>query len=313
MSQHALRVPLWTVASKSWKPQWTCQRCLATQTQPAARIDYQKLSTQDLLSRPLPQRKIPDQYLTHVKAKTLPVSEQEQWEKVAPHKKTVGVVVSHGKLNKTVKVRVAGQRWNNRIKKYYRLDTSHLVHDPNNSLVTGDVVELHRLRVSALVDYVVSKIVSPFGNPIESRPPVPSPEERLAAYKAKRFVKLERRELRKQAAEGVETAIKQLSDMGLDPGAGAKPGVGKKENVPKVIKAERTPKSGALLGEKGQKLPKGVLPGGTHEVGKINDRSLHNSQKRTRLHEKAGANLLEAKEKGKKLAQDGLASDSTLR
>ncbi|CAK1367235.1 unnamed protein product [Cercospora beticola] len=311
MSQHALRIPLRNVASKSSKPQWICQRCLATQAQPST--VYQKLPTADLLSRQLPQRKLPDQYLSHVNAETLPISEQEQWEKVAPHKKIVGVVVSHGKMDKTVRVRVAGQRWNNKIKKYYRADQNHLVHDPNNSLVTGDVVELHRLKVSTQVEHVVSKIVSPFGNPIESRPPVPSPEDRLAAYKAKRFVKLERRELRRQAADGVEDAIQQLRSMGLDPGAGAKPGVGKTENVPKIIREERTPKSGALLGEKGQKLPKGVLPVGKHEVGEINDRSLHNSRKRTKLEGKTEENLLEAQEKGEKLAQEGLASDSALR
>lgn len=115
MSQHALRIPLRNVASKSLKAQWICQRCLATQAQPST--VYQRLPTADLLSRQLPQRKLPDQYLSHVNAETLPISEQEQWEKVAPHKKIVGVVVSHGKMDKTVRVRVAGQRWNNKIKK----------------------------------------------------------------------------------------------------------------------------------------------------------------------------------------------------
>lgn len=159
----------------------------------------------------------------------------------------------------------------------------------------------------------MSKIVSPFGDSIESRPPIPSPEERLATYKQKRFIKLERRILRKRAASGVEDAIQQLKDMGLDPGAGAKAGVSKKENVPKALRKETTPKDGAVLGEKGQKLPEGVLPGGTHEVGDINDRSLHNSGKARKFEEKTIENLAEAEEKSEELARKGLASDSALR
>lgn len=192
-------------------PSTGLRRCLATQTSPAAKVDYRSLAPEEVLSRPLKQTAIPAHYLQHVNAESLPISEQEQWEKVTPHKKTVGVVVSHGKMDKTVRVKVAGQRWNKAIKKYYRADQNHLVHDPNNSLITGDVVELHRLKVSTQVEHVVSKIVSPFGNDsIESRPPVPTPEERLATYKRKRFIKLERRSLRERAANGVESAIQQL-------------------------------------------------------------------------------------------------------
>ncbi|KAI5364047.1 Putative ribosomal protein S17/S11 [Septoria linicola] len=313
MSQRALNTSVRTLAAKIAKPQWICQRCLATQSQPAGKTDYRKLAPAELLSKPLPQARIPDHYLQHVNAETLPIGEQEQWEKVTPHKKTVGVVVSHGKMDKTVRVRVAGQRWNTSIKKYYRADQNHLVHDPNNSLLTGDVVELHRLRVSTQIQHVVSKIVSPFGSSIESRPPIPSPEERLAAYKQKRFVKLERRDLRRQAADGVEDAIQRLREMGLDPGAGAKAGVGRRENVPRLLRAERTPKSGAVLGEKGQKLPEGVLPGGLHETGKVNDRSSHNAQKAAKFEGKAKENLVEADIKTDELARKDLASDSALR
>lgn len=117
MSQRALTLPIRTLSSHALKPHWTCRRCLATQTQSAAKVDYRKLTPHELLSRPLPQAKIPDHYLQHVNAELLPISEQEQWEKVTPHKKTVGVVVSHGKMDKTVRVRVAGQRWNQAIKK----------------------------------------------------------------------------------------------------------------------------------------------------------------------------------------------------
>lgn len=149
-------------------------------------------------------------------------------------------------------------------RQYYRADQHHLVHDPNNSLVAGDVVEIHRLKVSAQVEHVVSKIVSPFGSPIESRPPIPSPEDRLAAYKQRRFIKLERKALRRRAAQGSEDAIRQLKEMDLVSGAGAKSGVGKGD-VLEVSRNEKTSQDEAILEEKDQKPPEGVLPGGTQE------------------------------------------------
>jgi small subunit ribosomal protein S17 len=76
---------------------------------------------------------------------------------------------------------------------WFRKDTKHLVHDPNNSLVTGDVIELHAEQHTKHVAYVVGAIVSPFGKPIEERPPVPTADDRLAAYKEKRFAKYKRR------------------------------------------------------------------------------------------------------------------------
>ncbi|EMC95937.1 hypothetical protein BAUCODRAFT_47953, partial [Baudoinia panamericana UAMH 10762] len=124
-----------------------------------------------------------------------------------------GVVVSAGKMEKTVKVRVPGQRWEKKIGKYFADHTNYLVHDPNSTLVAGDVVELHRLRVSKSVHHVVASIVSAFGTPIEARAPIPSPDERLAAYKQKRFAKLERRSLRQEAAKGSASAIEALAAM----------------------------------------------------------------------------------------------------
>lgn len=149
-------------------------------------------------------------------------------------------------------------------RQYYRADQHHLVHDPNNSLVAGDVVEIHRLKVSAQVEHVVSKIVSPFGSPIESRPPIPSPEDRLAAYKQRRFIKLERKALRRRAAQGSEDAIRQLKEMDLNSGAGAKSGVAE-EDVLEVSRKEKKSQDEAILEEKDQKPPEGVSPGGTQE------------------------------------------------
>ena len=165
--------------------------------------------------------------------------------------------------------------------KYFASHTNHLVHDPNSSLVPGDVVSLHRLRVSTAVHHVVASIIAPFGTPIEEREPIPTPDERLAAYKTHRFAKLRRRELRREAAKGDLDAIRELRTMGLDPGQGVET------------------KGGAvgMMGAKGQKLPKGVLPGGQHAVGKIDERAKRNKGSAVKLEERARGNLREARER----------------
>lgn len=118
MSQRAFSLPIRTIATKAVKPQWICRRCLATQQSNSTPSEkYSKGRTSELLSTQLQQKHLPPQVLSHVNAQSLPINEQEQWEKVEPHKKIVGVVVSHGKMDKTVRVRVAAQRWNQRIKK----------------------------------------------------------------------------------------------------------------------------------------------------------------------------------------------------
>lgn len=174
----------------------------------------------------------------------------------------------------------------------------HLVHDPNNSLITGDVVELHRLHVSRRVRHVVASVIAPFGTPLEARPPIPTPDDRLAAYKEARFRKLKRRELRVKAAEGDAEAIQALKDMGLDPGEGTEPGAGKKD---------------AKLGAKGQKLPSKVLLDGTHEVGSINERSRQNREKEMKREDQAADHLLEADEKGEALDERNIGTESVVR
>ena len=188
----------------------------------------------------------------------------------------------------------------------------HLVHDPNNSLVVGDVIQLHRLHVSSQVFHVVGAITAPFGKPLSERPPVPTPDDRLAKYKEKRFAKLERLLLRQKAAAGDADAIKELRAMNLDPGKGAEPGKGQKANLQRGVGVKRNPTPGAILGNKGQKFPEGVLPGGKHQVGKIDARAKHNKESAMKYNEKAEANLLEAKEKDEQLRQKGLSAESVL-
>ena len=83
---------------------------------------------------------------------------------------------------------------------YFMKKETYLVHDPNNSLRTGDVVAITPgWRSSQHKRHVVKHILSPYGSPIEDRPPIPTEEERIAAKEAKRAAKRERRAARKEA------------------------------------------------------------------------------------------------------------------
>ena len=143
-------LPLRVVSSvRSNGAQWICRRCLATQvestppaptmpsflstsrptkdpseaenydpTLPASQRDYRLTKTDFYLKKALPQR-IPPQYFYHSTNDVIPVNEREQraTAQVDSHKKLIGVVVDTGKMHKTVKVRIPGQRWNLKIKK----------------------------------------------------------------------------------------------------------------------------------------------------------------------------------------------------
>lgn len=75
-----------------------------------------------------------------------------------------------------------------------------MVHDPNDSLRTGDVVAISPgWRTARHKRFVVNRIISPAQVPIEERPPVPTEEERWAEALAKRAAKDERRAAIKKA------------------------------------------------------------------------------------------------------------------
>lgn len=139
---------------------------------------------------------------------------------------------------------------------------------------------------------------------------MPSPDDRLAVYKQKRFAKLNRRALRVRAAQGSAEAIQELRELGLDPGKGVEAGKGETANPQRGVGRKRTPTDGAILGAKGQKLPEGVLPGGKHKVGKINERAQGNKGKALKFEAQAEENLEEAREKGEELAEQGLEAES---
>ncbi|KAH6844895.1 hypothetical protein B0I37DRAFT_378612 [Chaetomium sp. MPI-CAGE-AT-0009] len=112
-----------------------------------------------------------------------------------------GVVVTAGLMDKTVKVRVGGQKWNGFLKKYFDDPKTHLVHDPNNSLRLGDVVAITPgWRVSKSKRHVVKHIIAPgSGVPIDAREPIPTEEERHAERAAQAVAKEERRRISKMA------------------------------------------------------------------------------------------------------------------
>ncbi|KEY64355.1 hypothetical protein S7711_06384 [Stachybotrys chartarum IBT 7711] len=108
-----------------------------------------------------------------------------------------GVVVSCGKMERTVKVRIGGQKWNNIVKKTFAKPKHYLVHDPNSSLRLGDVVAIAPgWRTSQQKRHVVKHIIAPHGTPISERPPIPSIADLIQTYEEKRAAKVERRTAR---------------------------------------------------------------------------------------------------------------------
>lgn len=77
-----------------------------------------------------------------------------------------------------------------------------LVHDPNDSLRTGDVVAITPgERNSKHKRHVVKHIIAPAGTPIEERPPIPTEEERWSELAARAEAKLQRKSLRQRAEQ----------------------------------------------------------------------------------------------------------------
>ncbi|KAH7245884.1 related to ribosomal protein [Fusarium torulosum] len=124
-----------------------------------------------------------------------------------------GVVVSAGLMDKTVKVRVGGQKWNKIVNKWFADPKHYLVHDPNTSLRTGDVVSIvPGWPTSQHKRHVIKHIIAPYGTPITERPPVPTLEERIADREAKKAAKDERRAARRQEEESKIQEEKRLQN-----------------------------------------------------------------------------------------------------
>ncbi|KAK5625540.1 hypothetical protein RRF57_001256 [Xylaria bambusicola] len=144
---------------------------------------------------------------------------------MAAAKEMHGIVVSAGLMNKTVKVRLGGQRWEQRVHKWFKAPRYKLVHDPANSLRQGDVVAITpSWRESQHVRHVVKHIIAPYGVGIDERPPIPSMEERAAERMAKRDAKDKRRMLRRSADDvgvatsGTNNILKEVERTVAQPG-----------------------------------------------------------------------------------------------
>ncbi|KAF5982059.1 ribosomal protein s17 [Fusarium coicis] len=124
-----------------------------------------------------------------------------------------GVVVSAGLMDKTVKVRVGGQKWNKIVNKWFADPKHYLVHDPNSSLRTGDVISIvPGWPTSQHKRHVVKRIIAPYGTPTAERPPVPTLGQRIADYEAKKAKKDERRAARRQEEENQRLEEKRLEN-----------------------------------------------------------------------------------------------------
>lgn len=98
-----------------------------------------------------------------------------------------------------MKARTGVQEWNNHIKKNFNRHKDVLVHDPNDSLRTGDIISISSgMRFSKTVRHIVEDIIAPFDTPIEERPPIPTPEERKIQREQKRLWKLQNRKTKRK-------------------------------------------------------------------------------------------------------------------
>lgn len=84
----------------------------------------------------------------------------------------------------------------------------YLVHDPKDSLRTGDVVAIvPGWRTSKHKRHVVKHIIAPYGQSIEERPAVPTADERIEEMTQKRLEKEARRRKEGNAGRTVNTNV----------------------------------------------------------------------------------------------------------
>ncbi|KAB2572438.1 37S ribosomal protein S17 [Lasiodiplodia theobromae] len=128
------------------------------------------------------------------------------------YRQFTGVVVSAGKMMRTVKVRIPGQKWDKHIRKDFPAPYHVLVSDPTESAREGDVVTLRNgWRTSKQVHHVVTSIVAPFGPAISERPPIPTEQERQQQLLRAQLEK----DLRK-AASGRSVSKQRIREIARD-------------------------------------------------------------------------------------------------
>ena len=199
------------------------------------------------------------------------------------------VVVSAGKMQKTVKCRQMKQIYDRHLRKDFYKPVHFLVHDENDSILEGDVITTARSRHSRHVHHTLDSIIAPFGKPIEARPKVLSAEERQALYDEKRKAKVLRRASRHVGKATKEARIKGWTFV-------------------RDTEQKETPKDD---------LGRSPLPGGLHRFGGKGEGGLHKesvegSRKVRKRFEKGRQHELEREEientPSEEIARERLAS-----
>jgi small subunit ribosomal protein S17 len=124
----------------------------------------------------------------------------------------VGMVISHGKMNKTVKVRVQRMHFNKIINKDIVRFTDFLVHDEANKCKEGDIVRIQYVRpLSARKSFAVSEILRNKGlSWIKYREEAPA---KVKAEELQKIAEYKEQIAKKLGENGHETVKQQMDDF----------------------------------------------------------------------------------------------------
>lgn len=127
-----------------------------------------------------------------------------------------GVVVSVGKMQRTVKIRTTKQKFNAYLKRHYNEHPTFMVSDPADSLREGDIVRFAPWPKTKKVRHVVTDLMVPFGPPADERPAVTGLEELVRRKQEQHAREWEKKQARKRAVRaeqaGEEGVVEAQSD-----------------------------------------------------------------------------------------------------
>lgn len=124
----------------------------------------------------------------------------------------VGMVISHGKMNKTVKVRVQRMKFNKLVNKDVVRFTDFLVHDEANKCKEGDVVRIQYVRpLSARKSFAVSEILMNKGlSWIKYREEAPA---KVAAEEMRKISEYKEDRAQRLGQDGHENEAQQMDNL----------------------------------------------------------------------------------------------------
>lgn len=124
------------------------------------------------------------QHLTESRAELQELAQRKPTTKKTDHSQRIltGRVTRTGTMRKTIRVTINTQTWNKKLQKHYSAQKHHLVHDPEELTIEGDVItigpftkEIHEQReklgkiAKGKIQYMVKEVVTPFGKTVEQR------------------------------------------------------------------------------------------------------------------------------------------------